>query len=155
MKLFRCLFASLIFASVVYAALTEHQTSFVVYPGDCNANNPPACFGGKLLSEMDRTAGITVRRFLYASPNASTIQAATVAINNVKFHSAARVRDLLFVRGIVTATGEKSITVKVYVEREGPSTIRETIVEGEFVFCAIGADGKSMPHGLAMPKGEK
>jgi hypothetical protein len=40
------------------------STCFVVFPQDCNANFP-MLFGGKVLAEMDRCAGIAVRRTLY------------------------------------------------------------------------------------------
>lgn len=65
----------------------KHETSFVCFPVDTNSN-PPMVFGRKLLSEMDRCAAVTVRRFLY---NSSVDSAVTVAINNVKFYKPAKV----------------------------------------------------------------
>lgn len=138
----------------VPATVAVSSSSFVVFAGDCNAN-PPMLFGGKLLAEMDRMAGITTRRFLYDSSTAR--DAVTVAVNNVKFHRPAQVKDLLIVLGMVMATGEKSVTVGVRVEREtmeGGGVIRELIAEGEFVYVAVTIDpetkkSKAVPHGLS------
>ncbi len=130
------------------AVNTTHETSFVVFPQDCNAN-PPMLFGGKILAEMDRCAGVTTRRFLYAS---TVHDAVTVAINDVKFHKPGEVKDLIVVTGTVVKVGEKSITVKVTVERELPDK-RELLAEGEFVFVAYDtAAKKSASHGLTLPE---
>ncbi len=127
---------------------TTHSTSFVAFPQDCNAN-PPMIFGGKLLSEMDRCAGITTRRFLYSSPTGAK-DAVTIAINNVKFHKGVEVKDLIFVTGNVIKVGEKSITIKVIVEKEVNNN-RELMVEGEFVFCAFDlTQKKAIAHGIKL-----
>lgn len=124
----------------------SHTTSFVAFPQDCNAN-PPMVFGGKLLSEMDRCAGITTRRLLYNSPTGAK-DAVTIAINNVKFHKSAQVKDLLFVTGKVLKVGEKSITIKVTIEKELLKE-RELVIEGEFIFCAYDLETKkAIPHGI-------
>lgn len=137
----------------IYLAISQHEvntthtTSFVVFPQDCNSN-PPMLFGGKILSEMDRCAGITARRFLYASPN-GTKDAVTVGINNVKFHKAGQVKDLLFITGTVTEVGTKSIKMKVKVEREVSNIEKELIADGEFVFVAYDLkEKKAVPHGI-------
>ena len=127
---------------------TKHTTSFVVFAADSNAN-PPMAFGGKLLSEMDRCAGITTRRFLYSSKTAK--DAVTVGIDKVVFHKAAEVKDLLFVTGEVVGVGEKSIRMKVIIEREMPGK-RELVMEGIFTFVAYDlATKKAVPHGLTLP----
>lgn len=124
---------------------------FVAFPGDCNAN-PPMVFGGKLLAEMDRIAGITTRRFLYNSPT-GVRDAVTVAINGVKCHRSAQVKDLIVVMGHVAAVGAKSVTIAVRVERETmekSGVIRELLAEGEFVFVAYDREkGVAVPHGLS------
>lgn len=128
--------------------LCQDKTSsaFVVFPQDCNAN-PPMCFGGKLLAEMDRCAGITVRRFLYRS---TVRDAVTVAVDNVRFIKAAQVKDLLVVTGEVVKVGEKTITIAVKVEREGVEA-NELLVSGEFTFCSFDlASKKAVPHGLTL-----
>jgi acyl-CoA hydrolase len=130
----------------------EHSTSFVAFPQDCNAN-PPMVFGGKLLSEMDRCAGITTRRFLFASPVGAK-DAVTIAINNVKFHKSAEVKDLLIVTGKVIKVGEKSITIKVTIEKEMADGL-ELVIEGEFVFCAYDlTQKKAIPHGIILEEGK-
>lgn len=119
-------------------------SGFVVFPQDCNANLP-MCFGGKLLAEMDRCAGITTRRFLYKS---AAKDAVTVAINNVTFHKSAEVKDLVIVSGTVVKAGKKSVTVKVTVEKETREG-RTLLVEGEFVFVAYDlATKQAVEHGL-------
>ena len=134
----------------------EAVSSFVAFPQDCNAN-PPMVFGGKLLAEMDRAAGMATRRFLLASPCGAR-DAVTIAINKVTFHAPARVKDLIVVTGRVVGAGAKSVTVRVTVEKEVEGK-RELLVDGEFVFVAykLGTDdkkGRAIPHGLTMP-GEK
>jgi acyl-CoA hydrolase len=118
-----------------------HTTSFVVFPADCNANSP-MLFGGKMLAEMDRTAGIATRRLLYHSPLAK--DAVTVS-QKCDFKKAAAVKDLLFITATVTDLGEKSVKMMVTVDRE-------IIAEGQFVFVAFELETKkAIPHGLVMP----
>lgn len=135
------------------AAAAVSSSSFVVFPADCNAN-PPMLFGGKMLAEMDRIAGITTRRFLYDSPTGAR-DAVTIAINSVRFYRPAKVKDLVVVSGSVAKIGDKSVTIAVKVEREAlenGSVVREPLAEGEFVFVSVTTDGektKPIPHGLA------
>ena len=125
--------------------LTTHSNSFVVTPSDLSQHG--TLFGGKTLAEMDRCAGITVRRFLYASPHAK--DAVTVAVENVKFHKAGTQKDLVFVTGRVVDVGEKSVTVEVKVERELPDLTRELLADGRFVFVAYDmAAKKAVRHGI-------
>lgn len=125
---------------------TITTTSFVVFPQDCNAN-PPMLFGGKTLSEMDRCAGITARRFLYNSPTGAK-DAVTASINEVKFHKGAQVKDLITLTGKITKVGIKTITIQVTVERELANE-KELIADGEFVYCAFNLEQKrAIAHGL-------
>lgn len=145
------LLALLIFPLQAPKANLSHTTSFVVFPQDSNAN-PPMAFGGKLLAEMDRTAGITVRRFLYQSPLKAR-DAVTVSIRDLDFKKSAQVKDLLFVTGTVVETGTKSITMRVKVERELADETRELLLEGTFVFCSYDLTSKTaIPHGLVVVK---
>jgi len=151
----KCRVAAVCFAVFVCLASSQqparnvtHSTSFVVFPADCNAN-PPMLFGGKLLAEMDRCAGITTRRLLYDSPSAR--DAVTLAINSVTFHRPAEVKDLVLVSGTVTKVGAKTVTINVVAERELPGR-RELLADGQFVFCAYDlAQKKAVPHGLSLP----
>lgn len=124
---------------------TSHETSFVVFASDANSN-PPMAFGGKLLSEMDRCAAITVRRFLYSSLTAK--DAVTVAVDDVKFLKAAKVKDLLFVRGDVIHYGNTSVVVRVVIQRETADG-REKVVTGMFTFVSYDVENKkTVPHGV-------
>lgn len=124
-------------------------TAFVVFPQDANAN-PPMAFGGKLLSEMDRCAGITTRRLLYASPTGAR-DAVTVGIRDVAFHKPAKVKDLLVVTGAVIVVRNKAIEVRVFVERETDDGNRELLVEGVFTYVAFDLEKKrAVEHGIAI-----
>lgn len=153
-----------------------HETSFAVFPQDCNYH-PPMIFGGKMLAEMDRCAATTVRRFLYDSPKGAK-HALTVAVNNLTFHKGAEVGDLIFIKGTIIKVGTKSLVVKVVAEREkliqtarnkivnSPSSClgfggysiqyesivsKEKMAEGEFTFCAYDMEYKiSMEHGMKL-----
>lgn len=123
------------------------STAFVVFPADCNAN-PPMLFGGKLLAEMDRTAGIAARRLLFAAP----VKDAVTAGASVEFLKSGRVKDLVVVTATVVGLGEKSIRINVRAVRETAAGGGERLAEALFVFVAydLTAD-KSVPHGLTMP----
>lgn len=152
-----CIFALYIisFTTPVFALnkfnlepILTYSTSFVVFPQDCNANFP-MLFGGKILSEMDRCAAVTARRFLYNSPTGAK-DYVTVAINNVKFLKSAEVKDLLFITGQVNKVGTKSINIKVVMQRETKDGC-EDIAEGEFVFVAYDVKEKrAIEHGLKL-----
>lgn len=137
-------------AGPTYALETRHETSFVVFPVDCNAN-PPMLFGGKILAEMDRCAAICARRALYESKVTSDY--VTVGINNVKFLRAGQVKDLIYVTSEITKIGEKSITIRVLVQRENRDKSRDVLCEAEFVFVAYDVTNKkSVAHGLSLNK---
>ena len=148
-----------------------HETSFAVFPGDCNYHYPMV-FGGKMLAEMDKCAATTVRRFLYDSPNEAK-HALTVGVDKVIFHKGAEVGDLIFLTGTVKDVGQKRISVWVKAERENnkiieqqnldkwggfhrtmtPLLVRTVMAEGMFHFCAYDMTVKmSMQHGLVLPR---
>lgn len=125
----------------------SHSTSFVVFPQDCNAN-PPMLFGGKILAEMDRCAGVTTRRLLYSS---AVRDAVTVAINDVTFRKSGEVKDLIFVTGNVVELGKKYIKIHVTVEREIFGGNRELLADGHFVFVSYDVVAKkAVEHGLVL-----
>lgn len=120
-------------------------SEFVLYPADTNHYN--TAFGGKLLAEMDRAAGIEVRRFLYDSKVVKT--AVTIGINNIKFHKAAVVGDLLVTKSTIINVGDKTVTIRIGVYKEISLSDTELICSGEFVFCAYDFENKcSVAHGL-------
>lgn len=68
----------------------------------------------------------------------------------MKFVKGAEVKDLLFVSGKVIKLGEKSITIKISVERETKSG-RELVCEAEYVFVSYDLENKkAVPHGLKL-----
>lgn len=128
-----------------------HKTSFVVYPADCN--HLGSLFGGKTLAEMDRTAGMTTRRFLYASPVGAR-DAVTVAVDDVRFHRAGQVKDLVVVTGTVVDACKKAVKVKVDVERETADG-GELLAEGVFTFVAYDpATKKAVEHNVLLLPGK-
>lgn len=130
----------------------EWSSSFVLFPAD--TNHIGIGFGGKLLAEMDRIAGITTRRLLYDSVR--TNLAVTAGITDVEFENFCKVGDLLIVTGKVVKLGRTSITVYVTVERETGhvgSAQRTIVAKGTFTFVSWDGVSKSIAHGLAL-KGE-
>lgn len=122
-----------------------HSTNFVVYPSDCNHMN--TLFGGKILAEMDRTCGITVRRLLYSS---KCDLAVTAGIESVKFLKPAHVGDLVFTKTKVVKLGKKSITVQVEVVKEQKDG-EVKLAEGIFTFVSYDVVKKeAVEHGLTL-----
>lgn len=136
----------------VFLALAQAQTPetrFVVYPADTNHNG--TLFGGKILAEMDRIAGIATRLFL-DQPSSKAKDAVTVGISKVRFLKAGNVKDLVVISGTVTGAGEKSVTVLVKVERVSNQE-RELLADAEFTFVAYDfKEKKSVAHGLTLEK---
>ena len=136
----------------VFLALAQAQTPetrFVVFPADTNHNG--TLFGGKVLSEMDRMAGITTRLFL-DQPASKARDAVTVGVSKVRFLKPGHVKDLVVVSGLVTGAGEKSVTVSVKVERVTAGG-RELLADAEFTFVAYDfKEKKSVAHGLTLEK---
>lgn len=125
-----------------------HSTSFVVYPADTQHHG--TLFGGKILAEMDRCAGIVTRRLLWASPTGAR-DAVTVSVESVTFRKAGEVKDLIHVRGTVIGLGTKSIRIKVEVVRE-TETGCELLADGVFVYVAYDRTAKkAVEHGLKLP----
>lgn len=126
------------------------ETAFVAFGGDTNSM-PPTVFGGKLFSEMDRTAAITARRLLYEARLPPHVGVVTRAVDGLQFDSPAQVRDLLYVTGSVTGVGEKSIAINVTVERENRTdpVLRTRVASGQFIMVTVDTErGTSFPHGL-------
>lgn len=59
-----------------------YSTSFTVFPGHENYNDPPSIFGGKMLAEMDNCGAMVCRRALYSTEMTDAI---TVAVEKVSF----------------------------------------------------------------------
>lgn len=128
-----------------------HTTSFVAFGADTNSN-PPMVFGGKLFSEMDRTAAICMRRLMYNS----VAKAYVTKSASIQYRRPAYVGELFFVTAKVTAASETDVTMSVTIERENPPGTRrqerELVTKGEFVFTAFDTkDQVAVPHGIQLP----
>lgn len=102
---------------------------FVVYPGDLN--HMGTLFGGRIMAEMDRAAGIAVRR-----ATAFPAEKAVTAGCSVRFASAGRQSDLVRVSAHVTAREGRKLTVAVSAEVEEGRTLR-ALASATFYFIAV------------------
>lgn len=132
----RCLFLLLALATPCGAvappvAIPVGASSvFVVYPADCN--HLGTLFGGKQLAEMDRIAGVVVRRVMARTGQAGRL-AATSAIERAEFKRPGKV-------------GERTVTVRATLRREDGKELSW----GDFTFTVIDEKTRrSVPHGLA------
>lgn len=127
---------------------TKWQTSFVVYPENCNYmtfEEKPMVHGGTMLMNMDRAAAECVRRFLYDSP---CNNARTVGVNNLAFSAGAKLGDLIIIQCEIVHTGIKHIDVHVSCMVESREGSQE-MAFGTFSFCSFLND-KSHPHGMKL-----
>lgn len=121
-----------------------HPHYFYVYPADLNHMN--TLFGGKMLAEMDRCAGVVVRRFLHR--RTERMDPVTVAVEQVTFHVPVKQKDLVTIEGAIKEVGKKSIKVKLEVWREAPG-VRELAADGTFVFVTVDVNTrKAVEHGM-------
>lgn len=125
---------------------TEYETSFTVFPQDCNYNDPPSIFGGKMLAEMDNCAAMTVRRGLYGT---GCTDAVTVGVDNVGFHRPAFIGEIVHIKGKLIELGKKSVKVMVECTRENKQGEIHTMAKGVFTFVAR-KRGVPSEHGLEM-----
>lgn len=90
--------------------MIEHNTSFTVYPGDCNPHKNPdgsmMVHGGTMLLKMDRAAAECVKKALY---NTVCDTALTVGVDKVVFHFGAKLGDLINIHAKITELGFKRI----------------------------------------------
>jgi len=105
--------------------------------GDINANGH--IFGGWVLSQMDRAAGI-VARLRSGGP------VATVAIERMEFITPIHLRDLISVYAVVESVGRTSMRIQIEVMAWRDSgTIRVKVTEGLFTFVAIDEESRPRP----------
>ena len=106
-------------------------------PGDINANGH--IFGGWVLSQMDRAAGI-VARLRSGGP------VATIAIERMEFITPIHLRDLISVYAVVESVGRTSMRIQIEVMAWRDSgTIRVKVTEGLFTFVAIDEESRPRP----------
>ena len=112
----------------------ELQLKTIAMPADANPSGD--IFGGWVLSQMDKAAGITAGQKAQG-------RVATIAIDAMKFVKPVHVGDLLCIYCSVNKVGNTSINIGVdawvYRDRFGEL---EQVTEGIFTFVAIDKDGK-------------
>jgi acyl-CoA thioesterase YciA len=115
----------------------KYETSFTVYPGDCN-DMTPMIFGGSFFSKLDVAAATCVRRCLKDSP---TCDRAVTHKYEGTFHKPCYMGDLIFLNAEITSLGKKSVVVEVKAYRDREKMIGiELVAEAKFVFVSIQSD---------------
>lgn len=111
-------------------------------PSDINANGH--IFGGWVLSQMDKAAGIVAR-------HRSGGAVATVAIDRMEFIEPIHLRDLISVYADVESVGRTSMKVRIEVMAWRDSgAIRAKVTEGLFTFVAI--DDQARPRAIGVER---
>ena len=112
-------------------------------PSDINANGH--IFGGWVLSQMDKAAGIVARHH-------SGGPVATIAIDRMEFIQPIHLRDLISVYAEVETVGRTSMKIRIEVMAWRDSgAIRVKVTEGLFTFVAIDDQARPRPVGGASP----
>jgi len=103
----------------------------VMLPRDTNSQG--TIFGGVILSYIDMAGAIQAHR------QTKMERFVTVAMHEVRFHQPVFVGDLVSFYGEVIRIGTTSITVRVVVEVERPSssTDRVRVTEAEVIYVAV------------------
>ncbi|MFL6748340.1 MAG: acyl-CoA thioesterase [Sphingomicrobium sp.] len=108
-------------------------------PGDINANGH--IFGGWVLSQMDKAAGIIAR-------HRSGGPVATIAIDRMEFIEPIHLRDLISVYAEVESVGRTSMKVRIEVMAwRDNGAVRVKVTEGLFTFVAIDDQARPRPVG--------
>jgi len=106
-------------------------------PSDINANGH--IFGGWVLSQMDKAAGIIARHH-------SGGAVATIAIDRMEFIEPIHLRDLISVYAEVERVGRTSMGVRIEVVAHRDLGATEVkVTEGLFTFVALDADNRPRP----------
>jgi acyl-CoA thioesterase YciA len=112
----------------------------VMFPRHTNSNvvnGKAQVFGAEVMALMDIAAGAAARTLCRSN-------VVTITFEKIIFKQPVFVGDLVECHAQVTAIGKSSLTIKivVHVIRENK---RIRVTEGESVFVAIDAEGKSIP----------
>jgi acyl-CoA thioesterase YciA len=113
-------------------------------PSDINANGH--IFGGWVLSQMDKAAGIVARHH-------SKGPVATIAIDRMEFIAPIHLRDLISVYAEVESVGRTSMKVRIEViatRDRGATDVKVT--EGLFTFVAIDDQARPRPVDALIPE---
>lgn len=117
----------------------NRQPTIRTLPTHSNINSNGHIFGGWILSQMDRAAGIEAIRYA-GGP------VATVAIEAMKFHAPVNIGDWLSVYTDITKTGRTSITIHIEVTVVRRGYEQEIMVtEGDFIFVALDDNHQPKP----------
>jgi len=110
-------------------------------PADTNAHG--TIFGGLILSLIDQAGAI-------AAQSSGASRVVTVAMDKIVFHEPVHVGDLITCRARVVACGRTSMTVRVRVEAEAPSSLAKKgdprqVTEAEVVYVQVDDHGRPLP----------
>jgi len=110
-------------------------------PGPSDINAKGHIFGGWVLSQMDKAAGIIARHH-------SGGAVATIAIDRMEFIEPIHLRDLISVYAEVESVGRTSMKIRIEVMAwRNSGAIRVKVTEGLFTFVAI--DDQARPRAIA------
>ncbi len=115
----------------------ELQLRTMAMPADSNPSGD--IFGGWVLSQMDKAAGIIARQTAHG-------RVATIAIESMKFVRPVHVGDVLCVYSHIKKIGNTSLKIglEAWVLRDRYGE-REKVTEGLFTFVAIDENGRPRP----------
>ena len=110
-----------------------------VMPGPTDINANGHIFGGWVLSQMDKAAGIIARHH-------SGGPVATIAIDRMEFIQPIHLRDLISVYANVDSVGRTSMKVRIEVMAwRDNGAVRVKVTEGLFTFVAIDEQARPRP----------
>lgn len=115
----------------------EALTMFeLVFPSDLNSHG--TMFGGKVLAQMDKCAGMCVRRWSHRTP-------VTASIDAIQFCAPIHQGQMVETRAHVVYVGRTSCMVKVTVYADDTVTgDRHFCCEGYFTMVGTGPEGRPM-----------
>ncbi|MEK6982898.1 MAG: acyl-CoA thioesterase [Candidatus Micrarchaeota archaeon] len=130
-------------------SLGQAEVTDVVMPGQ--TNHYGNFFGGLLVAQMDKTAGIAATRYCQTDN-------VTASIGKIVFTKPVRLGEVVVTHARVTYVGKTSMLLKVTAHSENPKGERKEVVESAYmVFVAIEKNGKpkSVPEPVLETKEER
>jgi acyl-CoA thioesterase YciA len=112
----------------------------IMMPKDTNALG--TIFGGIILSYIDQAGAVEAHRL-------TTGRLVTVAMREVVFHEPVFVGDLVSLYADVLRIGKTSITVKVVVESERRTPVRQVVKVTQAEVIYVHVDKKNQPQPIA------
>ena len=71
-----------------------------------------------------------------------------ISIRSLSMRSPAHLGDIVQFTGRVDYVGESTIGIRVEATKLQPKDDPKAVASGSFLFCAVDAQGRAMPHGL-------